>query len=277
MPNNDTTSVQAEMLQAKAQALYQTLNKEVIVVTKGDQHIKVKPSYAYELSIKDDKEALSTDFDLIARKVDSDLEVLLENDTKVIFDNYFDLCATDLSCLVSLPSEEGMYYIVEGNFVTLADGSQIVHFYGDETALSAIAENQSGSFVQSFSDVFLADDDTSAFAYLLPFLALGGGGGGSTGDGGTGNDIFHYNMHQTSNDIITDFQVGEDTINIDGLFIFIFLGVFDVIDNGTDTTINIDTNLDYVYEPNLTITLKNVSGYDLQGMMDNNIIDYFSL
>jgi hypothetical protein len=44
-----------------------TLKKENIIVTKGEQHIKVKLGYAYELSIKND-EALSTDFALIAKK-----------------------------------------------------------------------------------------------------------------------------------------------------------------------------------------------------------------
>jgi hypothetical protein len=95
---------------SKIQALPQPLIKEVIIATKGVQHIKVKQGYVYELSIKDkDSEVLRTDFDLIARKVDSDLEVLIENNTIVIFDNYFEVCVPDLDCIVSLPSEDGMY------------------------------------------------------------------------------------------------------------------------------------------------------------------------
>jgi hypothetical protein len=29
----------------------------------------------------------------------------------IIFDNYFAVCATDLSCLVSLPTEDGGLYL----------------------------------------------------------------------------------------------------------------------------------------------------------------------
>jgi hypothetical protein len=90
-------------------------------------------------------------------------------------------CA-DLSCLVSLPSKEGLYYVVDDTVTTLADGSQIVHSYGNEQALSAIAEGQSGSFAESFSDVFLAGEISAA--YLAPLLALGGGGGGGSSSGG---------------------------------------------------------------------------------------------
>jgi len=41
------------------------------------------------------------------------LEILLDNNASVIFDNYFEVCAGDLSCLVSLPSKEGLYYVVD--------------------------------------------------------------------------------------------------------------------------------------------------------------------
>ena len=152
-----STVPQSEILQTKAQALSKTLIKEVIIATKGEQHIKVKPGYVYELSIKDG-EVLSTDFNLIARKVDSDLEVLLENDTVVIFDDYFEVRTTDLSYLVSLPSLGGMYHVTdEGTMQLLADGSQIVHVYGDECFLEDIIESQFDSFIQSFKDVYLSD------------------------------------------------------------------------------------------------------------------------
>ncbi len=38
--NNAQTPTQLKALQTKAQALSQTLNKEVIIVTKGEQHVK---------------------------------------------------------------------------------------------------------------------------------------------------------------------------------------------------------------------------------------------
>jgi hypothetical protein len=49
---------------------------------------------------------------LIANKVGDDLEVALEEGV-IIFDNYFAVGATDLSCLVCLPTEDGgLYHIV---------------------------------------------------------------------------------------------------------------------------------------------------------------------
>ena len=170
------TTAQLKALQFKAQALAQTLNKEVIVVTKGKQHVNVKPGNAYELSVKDG-DVLNKDFDIIAKKVGDDLEVLFPNDVTVVFDGYFEICASDLSCLVSLPAEGGVYYVVEGNFVTLADGSQIVHFYGDESALTSITSSQSALFAQSFNEVYLADGfSLSGIGGGLAAVGLAGGG-----------------------------------------------------------------------------------------------------
>ncbi len=168
-------------MQTQAQVLFQTLSKEVVIVTKGEQHIRVVPGRAYELSIEDGK-----GFDLIARKVGDDLEVLLSNDTTVVFDGYFEVCASDLSCLVSLPSEGGIYHVVEGNFVTFADSSQIIHFYGDESALSAIATHQSALFSESFNEVYLTGIFSSLSidsSEVLGGLAGAGGNGiSSLGD-----------------------------------------------------------------------------------------------
>jgi hypothetical protein len=50
-------------------------------------------------------------------------EVALEEGV-IIFDNYFAVCATDLSCLVSLPTEDGgLYHIVADASFTLDDGT----------------------------------------------------------------------------------------------------------------------------------------------------------
>ncbi|BAS68020.1 Ig-like domain-containing protein [Bathymodiolus septemdierum thioautotrophic gill symbiont] len=152
------TKAQLKAMQAKAQEIAKTLNKEAIIVNKGDkQHIVVKPGNTYELSVKDG-DVLNKDFDVIAKKVGEDLEVLLPNDTVVVFDNYFEICASDLSCLVSLPAEGSVYYVIEGGFTTLSDGSQVVHFYGDEATLSTIATN-------NFSSVAVAE--------LLPMFEAG--------------------------------------------------------------------------------------------------------
>ena len=92
-------------MQTKTQAIAQTLDKKVIIASKGEQqHIKVEPNHLYEINIKEG-EVLTSDFALIAKKAGNDLEILLENDTVVIFDDYFEVCTIDLSCFVSLPRD----------------------------------------------------------------------------------------------------------------------------------------------------------------------------
>jgi hypothetical protein len=162
------------VLQTKAQALPQPLSKEVIIATKGVQHIKVKQGDVYELSIKDkDGEVLRTDFDLIAKKVGNDLEVLLEKDIIVIFDNYFEVCKIDIqsSCIISLPIKDGYHLDESSGFID--HNLQIVYSYDGERTLLNIVRNQEGV---NQSDSF----EQSSFnpAYLLGLLGLSGGGGG---------------------------------------------------------------------------------------------------
>jgi len=108
--NNNTTNALSEALSTKT--------KQVIIATKGEQHIKVEPNHLYEINIKEG-DVLTSEVNLIAKKVGNDLEVLLENNATVIFDNYFEVCTADLSCLVSLPSKEGLYYVVDDTVTTL--------------------------------------------------------------------------------------------------------------------------------------------------------------
>lgn len=107
--------------------------------------------------------------------------MLLEEDSAVIFDNYFDICTPNSSCLVSLPTKDkdNEYHVVEDRYVTLPDGSQVVYFHGKETDLLSILENQPSESILSFKD-FLEYGSYSfpQSAALLPLLALGGGGGG---------------------------------------------------------------------------------------------------
>jgi hypothetical protein len=64
---------------------------------------------------------------LIANKIGNDLEVTLK-ESVIIFDNYFAVCATDLSCLVSLPAEDdGLYHITADASFTLKHGTKIVY------------------------------------------------------------------------------------------------------------------------------------------------------
>ncbi len=138
------TQKQVATLQNKAQKVANNLDE--VVIAKGVQHIQVQAGTVYQLSAKDfDTKKIN----LIAKKVGDDLEVALEEDV-IIFDNYFAICATDLSCLVSLPTEDGgLYHIVADVFFTLEDGTQIVYFYSEQ---SIVATESSASGHQSFFD-----------------------------------------------------------------------------------------------------------------------------
>ena len=91
------------------------------------------------------------------------MEVALEEGV-IIFDNYFAVSATDLSCLVSLPTEDGrLYHIVADVSFTLEDGTKIVYFYGDQSIVSTESSVVSANDNQSFSDVI-----TSASGWHIP-------------------------------------------------------------------------------------------------------------
>ena len=158
------------------------LKKDVILVRKG--HTKVvtpKDGIDYQIAIENSNQQLNTDFDVIAQKKSQDLIVLLEDNTTVIFDNYFPICA-DLSCLVSLPSGNSLYHIIDSNSVTL-DGFELLYFYGDKDILSDIASNQVG--VLDFLNQSHAEVESGGFSYTslggIAVAALSLGGGGSDG------------------------------------------------------------------------------------------------
>jgi hypothetical protein len=101
------TQKQVATLQNKAQKVANNLDE--VVIAKGVQHIQVQAGTVYQLNAKDfDAKKIN----LIAKKVGDDLEVALEEDV-IIFDNYFAVCATDLSCLVSLVTS---FYFVQRYF-----------------------------------------------------------------------------------------------------------------------------------------------------------------
>jgi hypothetical protein len=57
------------------------------------------------------------------------LEVALEEGV-IIFDNYVAVCASDLFCLVSLPTEDGgLYHIVADASFALEDGINMLNNY----------------------------------------------------------------------------------------------------------------------------------------------------
>jgi hypothetical protein len=71
------------------QKIADKLNKEVVVIAKGVQHIQVQAGTAYQLNAKDFDAKKSS---LIANKIGNDLEVTLK-ESVISFDNYFAVCA----------------------------------------------------------------------------------------------------------------------------------------------------------------------------------------
>ena len=178
------TQKQVMALQNKAQKVADKLTEEVIFITKGVQHIQAQAGTAYQLNAKDFDAKKSS---LIAKKVGDDLEVALEEGV-IIFDNYFAVCATDLSCLVSLPTEDGgLYHIVADASFTLEDGTQIVYFYGEQSIVST--ESSKGG-----NQSFLSAIEIIAAVAVVAVIA----GSSKDDDGGDSED------DENTNDFITD-------------------------------------------------------------------------
>ncbi|MBA5248169.1 MAG: hypothetical protein FE834_01340, partial [Gammaproteobacteria bacterium] len=241
--HNIKTIEALKTLQIRAKALTKTLQVETVTILKGEQHIQVKSGFVYELHIKE-ADLLNKDFALIAKKVSKNLAVLLADDTIVVFDDYFEICMPDFSCLVVLPDEEGVYYVVEGNFPVLADGSQIVHSYGNKNSLSAIAATQSTLFFENFSSTNLliipliaavggsSDDPTSSVttATIHKVIDSVGGNAGTELSSGATTDDTNPELVGTVSAILSD----NEHINIyDGALL---LGQVTVTTNGIDWT-----------------------------------------
>jgi hypothetical protein len=155
------TIKQIKTSQAQAQKTADHLNQEVIVIAQNKQHIQVQAGKAYQLSAKDFNTKKAS---LIAKKVGNDLEISLENNV-VVFDDYFEICATDLSCLVSLPTKNGgLYHVLADTFFTLEDGTQIVYFYGEQSIVSTESITVDK---QSFVDIITPDIELVAAVAVL--------------------------------------------------------------------------------------------------------------
>ncbi|CAC9562552.1 hypothetical protein formerly called flagellar hook-length control protein FliK [uncultured Gammaproteobacteria bacterium] len=210
------TQKQVMVLQNKAQKVADKLNEEVIVIAKGVQHIQVQAGTAYQLNAKDFDAKKSS---LIAKKVGDDLEVALEEGV-IIFDNYFAVCATDLSCLVSLPTEDGgLYHIVADASFTLEDGTQIVYFYGDRSIVSTESSAVSTDDKQSFLDVVTSNIEViAAVVVAAVVIASNSGNDGDDGDGDGDNvdDKLSFTFKETglaNNDGVTN----DNAITVNGL------------------------------------------------------------
>ncbi len=205
------TQKQVMVLQNKAQKVADKLNEEVIVIAKGVQHIQVQAGAAYQLNAKDFDAKKSS---LIAKKVGDDLEVALEEGV-IIFDNYFAVCATDLSCLVSLPTEDGgLYHIVADASFTLEDGTQIVYFYGDRSIVSTESSAVSTDDKQSFLDVVTSNIEVIAAVVVAAVVIASSSG--NDGDGDNGDDKLSFTFKETgllNNDGVTN----DNTVTVNGL------------------------------------------------------------
>ncbi len=205
------TQKQVMVLQNKAQKVADKLNEEVIVIAKGVQHIQVQAGTAYQLNAKDFDAKKSN---LIAKKVGDDLEVALEEGV-IIFDNYFAVCATDLSCLVSLPTEDGgLYHIVADASFTLEDGTQIVYFYGDRSIVSTESSAVSTDDKQSFLDVVTSNIEVIAAVVVATVVIASSSG--NDGDGDNGDDKLSFTFKETgllNNDGVTN----DNTVTVNGL------------------------------------------------------------
>ncbi|CAB5494993.1 hypothetical protein, partial [Bathymodiolus thermophilus thioautotrophic gill symbiont] len=165
--------------QNKAQKITNQLNKEVLTLTKGTHHIQPQTGIAYQLNPKDFNTKKTS---LIAKRVNDDLEVTFA-ESVLIFDNYFTLCKTDLSCLVSLPTEDGgLYHVVADTFFTLEDGTQVVYFYGEQSIVATESSATSTDGNQSFSDVIASNIGIVA-AVVVAAVVVASSGSGSDGDG----------------------------------------------------------------------------------------------
>jgi hypothetical protein len=206
------TQKQVMTLQNKAQKVADKLNEEVIVIAKGVQHIQVQSGTAYQLNAKDFDAKKSS---LIAKKVGDDLEVALEEGV-IIFDNYFAVCVTDLSCLVSLPTEDGgLYHIVADASFTLEDGTQIVYFYGEQSIVSTESSAVSTDDNQSFLEVITSNIEVIA-AVVVAAVVIASSGNGGDGDGDNVNDKLSFTFKETgllNNDGVTN----DNTITVNGL------------------------------------------------------------
>ncbi|MBA5249183.1 MAG: hypothetical protein FE834_06585, partial [Gammaproteobacteria bacterium] len=190
------TTAQLKEIQIKAGKIAESLNKEAIIITKGKQHIQTKPGIAYELSIQDGKNLIQ-DFSVVAKKIDTNLEVV-SKDGIIIFDNYFEVCTTDLSCLVSLPAETGeLYHVVADIFFTLEDGTQVVYFYGDQNIIPT-----------EFSDT----DNTAPF-FLLAATFIGFSNNGAIDTDDTAPDAVDLDLTATGVQATSSITVNKTQIN----------------------------------------------------------------
>jgi hypothetical protein len=103
------------------------------------------------------------------------LDFLASKSLVIFFDNYFAVCATDLSCLVSLPTEDdGLYHITADASFTLKNGTKIVYLYGDQSIIftESSAANINTNDNQSFLNVITSNVEIVAAAVVAAVVSL---------------------------------------------------------------------------------------------------------
>ncbi|CAB5494272.1 hypothetical protein [Bathymodiolus thermophilus thioautotrophic gill symbiont] len=177
------THKQIMALQNEAQKVADKLNKEVVAIAKGVQHIQVQSGIVYQLNTKK--------LNLIAKKVGDDLEVTLEEGV-IVFDNYFNVCSANLPCLVSLPTKDsGLYHIVANTFFTLEDGTQIVYFYGEQSIISTESSAVNTDDNQSFEDIIASNIEIiAAVTVAIVAVTAIGSGDDPTDDDNPAGDVY---------------------------------------------------------------------------------------
>ncbi|SMN13240.1 T1SS secreted agglutinin RTX [Bathymodiolus heckerae thiotrophic gill symbiont] len=164
--------------------------QNIVIQQTQSKYIKVKSGVAYQVVLQKHDASLEVDFNVLAKKQGSDLVLLLDDETTVVFDEYFSVCLDAASsCMVSLPSDGGMYHVSDGQFKLLEDGTELVYFYGAPTGLEEIAANNSGHTLTNF--IQQNQEQNTGYSpwvwgggILVAAAAVGGGSGG----GGGGDD-----------------------------------------------------------------------------------------
>ncbi|CAB5500374.1 hypothetical protein THERMOT_1223 [Bathymodiolus thermophilus thioautotrophic gill symbiont] len=165
--------VKEQVIRAVKTVKLESLQQQNIVIEQTQsKHIKVESGNAYQVILQKHDTSLEIDFNVLAKKQGSDLVLLLDDQTTVIFDDYFTVCLDGaLGCVVSLPSEGGLYHVSDAQFKVLDDGTELVYFYGDPSALKGIlADSPDNGTLADFVEQY-KEESSSLYSYTT--LGLG--------------------------------------------------------------------------------------------------------
>ncbi len=136
-----------------------------ITVGAGEtKFVDLQPGETYRVALQHKTRTFSdSELDVVAKKFNTDLVVLLASHSAVIFTDYFETCDTTANaCTVSLPADKGEYIVAieqPKNALLFEDGSHLVYFHGSRESVIDIADQDSqlGGLLYDFYDPSLAD------------------------------------------------------------------------------------------------------------------------